>query len=114
MKPLVPTPALVALARRIVWFKEPTETLSDPIHFLAYAMKLGTCDDLAGLAQLGIGLKEFSEVLDRAPAGILDARSWTYWNLKSGRRVVPPLPRRDLDVSDDAESVRAEGVPPLP
>jgi hypothetical protein len=100
MKPLAPTPLLTALARRIVWFKEPPETLADPIHFLAYAMKLGTADDLGKLAQAGIGLADFSEVLDRAPAGIFDARSWTYWNLRCGRRAVPPLPTRNLGLDE--------------
>ena len=37
---------------------------------------------------------DFREVLDRAPAGIVDARSWAYWNLKMGRYPAPPMPER--------------------
>jgi hypothetical protein len=29
------TPALLTVAERVVWFKPPTETLADPLHFLA-------------------------------------------------------------------------------
>ncbi len=60
-------------------------------------MKLGTVEDLVALERAGIGIPEFREALDHAPAGILDARSWTYWNLKCGRKTVPPLPIRKLE-----------------
>jgi hypothetical protein len=40
------------------------------------------------------GQEEFREVLENAPAGVLDAKSWTYWNLKCGRIPVPLLPAR--------------------
>ena len=97
MKPIQPTPELLEVAERVVWFKKPTETLDDPIHFLAYAMKSGTADDLVALDRAGINLAHFREVLDNAPAGIFDERSWTYWNLRCGRRPVPPLPERKFD-----------------
>ena len=37
---------------------------------------------------------DFREALDKAPPGIIDARSWSYWNNKMGRYPAPPLPRR--------------------
>jgi hypothetical protein len=37
---------------------------------------------------------EFREALDKAPPGIIDPRSWSYWNNKMGRYPPPPLPRR--------------------
>jgi hypothetical protein len=41
---------------------------------------------------------DFQEALDKAPPGIIDARSWAYWNLKCGREPAPPLPvRRGLE-----------------
>jgi hypothetical protein len=40
------------------------------------------------------GPSEFREALDNAPAGVIDARSWAYWNLKCGRAPAPPLPVR--------------------
>src|ERR1700733_9873703 len=98
MKPFQPTPELLEVAGRVVWFKEPQETLDNPIHFLAYAMKLGTADDLIALDKAGVSLAHFREVLDNAPAGIFDERSWSYWNLRCGRTPVPPLPVRKLDL----------------
>jgi hypothetical protein len=37
---------------------------------------------------------DFREALDHAPPGIIDARSWAYWNSKMGRYPPPPLPVR--------------------
>jgi hypothetical protein len=37
---------------------------------------------------------DWREALDRAPPGIIDARSWAYWNSKFGRWPPPPMPRR--------------------
>jgi hypothetical protein len=93
MKPLPQTPALLAVARRVVWFKNPTDALANPIHFLAHVMTYGTIEDLRAVQEM-IGMEEFREVLDNAPPGIFDARSWAYWNLKCGRVPVPPLPVR--------------------
>ena len=39
---------------------------------------------------------DIREALDRAPAGIIDPRSWAYWNSKLGRYPAPPLPGRRL------------------
>lgn len=36
------------------------------------------------------------EALEKAPPGIIDARSWAYWNSKLGRYPAPPLPTRHL------------------
>src|ERR1700750_7332 len=93
MKSLPITPALLTVAQRVVWFKEPADALADPIHFLAHVMTYGTVEDLRELQGI-VGLDEFREVLDFAPPGIFDARSWVYWNLKCGRIPAPPLPVR--------------------
>jgi hypothetical protein len=37
---------------------------------------------------------DFREALDKAPPGIIDPRSWAYWNSKFGRYPPPPRPRR--------------------
>jgi hypothetical protein len=37
---------------------------------------------------------EIREALDRAPPGIIDPRSWAYWNLKMGRFPPPRMPKR--------------------
>jgi hypothetical protein len=93
MKPLPVTPELRSVARRVVWFKEPDEALADPEHFLAHVMTFGTAEDLMALRGV-IDLEAYREVLDRAPPGIFDARSWAYWNLKCHRQPAPPLPIR--------------------
>jgi len=93
MKPLPATPELLAVAERVVWFKTPAEALAEPVHFLAYVMTYGTVEDLRALKGL-VGQREFRETLEQAPPGILDPRSWAYWNLKCGRVPAPPLPVR--------------------
>jgi len=39
---------------------------------------------------------DLREALDQAPPGIIDPRSWAYWNSKLGRYPTPPLPTRRL------------------
>ena len=93
MKPLPETPKLLAVAERVVWFKLPRESLREPEHFLAHLMTYGTVEDLRAVSGV-IGLNEFREALENAPAGVFDARSWAYWNLMCGRFPAPPLPSR--------------------
>ncbi len=87
--------ALLATARRVVWFKPPEETLQDPLFFLAHVMTFGRTDDIL-VAQRYFSDADFEAVLDHAPAGIFDARSWAYWNVRYGHLPVPPLPRRRI------------------
>ena len=87
------TPVLLNVARRVIWFKTPGEALADPVHFLAHVMTYGTAEDLNALKGV-VGMDEFCEVLDNAPPGVFDPRSWAYWNLKCGRRPAPLLPTR--------------------
>jgi hypothetical protein len=92
------TPELLEVARRVVWFKDPEETLRDATHFLAYVMRYGDDEDISAILRAGIDLKQLSEALDNAPAGVFDARSWNFWNLKCGRETIPPLPTRKLSL----------------
>lgn len=93
MKPLPVTPKLLNVARRVVWFREPAEELTEPVHFLAHVMTYGTVEDLEAIKGM-VGPNDFCEVLENAPPGIFDSRSWAYWNLKCGRYPAPPLPTR--------------------
>ena len=95
MKPLPRTTALLAVARRVVWFKEPSETLADAAHFLAYVMTSGTVEDLRALQGV-VGQIDFREALEQAPPGVFDPRSWAYWNLKCAITPIPPLPVRHV------------------
>ena len=93
MTPLPTTPALLRVAERVVWFKPPADSLADPLHFLAHVMTYGTIEDI-GVVTDAIGLASFRTVLDQAPPGVFDPRSWSYWNVKFGRYPVPPMPSR--------------------
>ncbi|HEY1981065.1 MAG TPA: hypothetical protein VGH13_13355 [Xanthobacteraceae bacterium] len=95
MKPLQATPELLRVARRVIWFEEPERALANTVQFLAHVMVFGTVEDLKALC--GIVTKEdYRQVLEHAPAGVFDARSWAYWNLVCGRQPTPPLPMRTL------------------
>ncbi len=96
MKVLPTMPELLAVAERVVWFKTPAEALAEPIHFLAHVMTYGTVEDLRALEGF-VGQREFEEVLEHAPPGVFDARSWAYWNLKCCRAPAP-LPARHVNV----------------
>jgi hypothetical protein len=84
---------LVALARRLFWWKKPEEALADRTRFLAQVMAHGTWRDLVE-ARKHFGEPAFREVLHHAPPGVFDARSWTYWHHALHLLPVPPLPRR--------------------
>jgi hypothetical protein len=56
-------------------------------------MTYGAPEDLQALQGV-VDIEDFREVLDHAPPGVFDPRSWTYWNLKCGRSPAPPLPLR--------------------
>ena len=83
------TPQTEAIAKRLVWFEPPADALSDPIRFMAYAMARATHQDMRALRQY-VSDEAFCEALDHAPSGIIEPRSWAYWNSKMGRW--PPTP----------------------
>lgn len=93
MKPFPQTPEFLAAAQRIVWFKAPSTALANPIELMAYAMKHSTTADMALLLR-HVGHDGLVEALDNAPPGIIDPRSWAYWNAKVGRFPAPPRPTR--------------------
>lgn len=93
MKPIPPTPEIHAIARRIIWFEPPEKALSDPIRFMAYAMSHAPHEDMRVLRRY-VSDDDFREALDHAPPGIIDPRSWAYWNNKMGRYPPPPRPVR--------------------
>lgn len=95
MKPLPLTLETADLARRLVWFEEPSEALADPYRFIAYALARATHEDMKILRAFATD-DDLREALDHAPPGIIDARSWAYWNSKLGRYPAPPLPKRQL------------------
>jgi hypothetical protein len=95
MKPLPCNPDLLKVAPRVIWFEPAEAALADPVRFLAYLMAYGTVDEIAVVRRY-VSLDDFREALEHAPPGIMDKRSWAYWNTKFERYPVPPMPRRSF------------------
>lgn len=95
MKPLPRKADLLAVAPRVMWFETPEQALSQPIRFMAYLMTYGTAQDIAVVRRY-VGEAEFREAIEHAPPGILDERSWSYWNAMAGHYPPPPMPLRRL------------------
>jgi hypothetical protein len=93
MKPFPLSQDLLGLAPRVMWFETPERALADPVRFLTYVMTYATVEELAVVRRY-VDLDEFREALEHAPPGIMDERSWAYWNVMTGRYPVPPMPRR--------------------
>jgi hypothetical protein len=93
MKPLPHTRELLGVAPHVIWFESPEQALANPVRFLAYLMAHGTLEEIA-VVQRYLSMDDFREALKDAPPGIIDERSWAYWNVMTGRYPVPPMPRR--------------------
>jgi hypothetical protein len=95
--PFPPTPEVLAVARRINWFRSPEDALPHPIELMAYAMKHATEDDMRLLLRQ-IGFDGLREAIDAAPPGIIpaffDARSRACWIARMNRYPAPPKPER--------------------
>jgi hypothetical protein len=96
MKSIPRTPEIDALAQRMIWFESPDKALADPIRFVAYVMAHATPEDLTVVRRY-LSEDDFREALDKAPPGIIDPRSWAYWNSRFGRYPPPPMPRRTFE-----------------
>ena len=95
MRPISLTPETKALAERLVWFERPEDALADPIRFMAYAFARATHEDMKIVRRL-LTDNDLREALDNAPPGIIDHRSWAYWNAMMGRYPAPPAPIRSF------------------
>jgi hypothetical protein len=93
MKPLPRNSDLLGVAPHVIWFEPPQQALSDPIRFLVYLMTYGTIEEIAVVRRY-LDMQDFREALEQAPPGIMDRRSWAYWNIMTGRYPVPPMPER--------------------
>ena len=95
MKPIPLNAETEQIARSFVWFEPPEEALADPVRFMAYAMARATHEQMRTILRY-VTDADFRQALDNAPPGIIDPRSWAYWNSKLGRYPAPPLPSRRL------------------
>jgi hypothetical protein len=73
---------------------------------MAYAMTYARHEDMRVIREY-VSDADFREALDRAPPGIIDPRSWAYWNSKMGRYPPPPLPKRHFG-DDEARCGESE------
>lgn len=88
-----PYPAeLIRVARKVVWYDSPEETLADLPAFLAQVMVYGSPLDVTVVEQF-VPEEEFRNVPKNAPAGVFPRDSWQRWHERFGMPA-PPLPRR--------------------
>jgi hypothetical protein len=95
MRPIPFNAETEQLARNLIWFEAPKDALSDPVRFMAYAMARATHEQMRVIRRY-VSDADFKEALDIAPPGIIDQRSWAYWNSKFGRYPAPTMPSRHL------------------
>jgi len=86
---------LVEVAKHVVWFKTPEETLKDQTFFLCYLMQYGLTRDVLTVKKY-FSDTDFKKALTNAYPGILDQRSWAYWNLVFFHDPNKSIPRRLL------------------
>jgi hypothetical protein len=87
--------ALRQIAEKVFWWKQPEEALANVPRFLAQVMTIGTWSDVQAVIAI-FGKDTLREVLASPPAGVFDARSWSYWHVVFGLPV-PPLPARRFE-----------------
>ncbi|MGD1069797.1 MAG: hypothetical protein ABSB15_06625 [Bryobacteraceae bacterium] len=85
-------PDLLRIARKVVWYERPEQTLQDLDTFLAHLMVYGSPADVAVTGQY-VSAEEFRRVLKNAPAGLFTQEVWQKWHEQLGMPV-QPLPRR--------------------
>lgn len=88
-------PELLPIARKVFWWGDPGGWVADQRRFLAQVMTYGDWDTVQTTLRM-VGRNAFRRVLEKAPAGVFDIRSWTYWHLVFAVTPVPSLPMREL------------------
>ena len=83
---------LLRVARKVVWYDTPMQTLADLKTFLSLLMVYGSSADVA-VTKRYVPAEEFRKVLQNAPAGVFTQDAWEKWHEDLGMPV-PPLPRR--------------------
>lgn len=66
---LTATAELLAIAKRVVWYKSPEETLANPVLFLCSLMTHTLPDDVVTVAKYATP-QQFRHAIAHAPAGL--------------------------------------------
>ncbi len=86
-------PSLAAIAREVVWWQEPEETLADSDDFLCRVMGRGFWEDIQTVERV-FGADALRDALRHCRPGAMDNRSWNYWHHRLRVEPVPDMPRR--------------------
>jgi hypothetical protein len=93
MKRLILTDELRRAAERCVWFEPAEVAAADAPRLAAHILTYGAPEDVAALTSQ-LTEDDLRSLIDLAPPGVFDARSWAYWNLMVGRYETPFQPQR--------------------
>ena len=113
----IPDETLLAIARRVVWFQPPQETLQNEARFLSHVMIYGLPEDVIAIRDV-YGDEAFRNTLRNAWPGIFDPRSWSYWHTVLDMLPVPPMPVRRFPAApgetplEAHPSLQGHGGPP--
>lgn len=99
---------LIQVARKVVWYDNPEQTLGDLPTLLAHVMVYGSPADVAAVEKF-VPAEEFRKVLANAPAGVFTTDSWQSWHERFGIPVQPLPGRRFPDGSLGTEAGRFVG-----
>ena len=84
---------LIRIARKVVWYDAPEQTLRDLKTFLSHLMVYGSPSEIT-IVERYLPTDEFRKVLKEAPAGVFTTEAWERWHERLGMTPIPPLPRR--------------------
>ena len=83
---------LLRIARKVVWYDQPEQTLRNLRTFLTHLMVYGSQADVA-VVERYVPENEFRRVLEDALTGVFTEDAWKRWHERFGLPP-PPLPRR--------------------
>lgn len=89
------SPQLDLLAKKYVWWESTAWAYDHSDILLANIMNLGDWNDIKNLRQI-VGDETLKALLENAPPGSFNYRSWDYWHIKFDMLPIPPLPTRNL------------------
>ena len=85
----------VSMAQKYVWWKPPAEALAEPVLLVAQMMTMGTLEDVQWMLSC-TSSDELRAVLRDPPVGVINGRSWTYWQRRLNGDPIPPMPTRPV------------------